>query len=424
MLLVNARRLVQEAVNEPLILMSMEFVTERRKLEDSMRQVAQLAEADRNKDEFLAMLAHELRNPLAPLQNALHVLRSSGADEAAREHAREMMERQIRIMTRLVDDLLDSARVTQGKIGLFRESVELNGLLNRVAQSIQPQIDRKQQRLNLSLLPEPVYISADATRLEQSFGNLLDNASKFSPAQAQISLTAELAYARATGNTANEVIVRVRDNGTGISAAMLPHIFDLFMQSDRSLDRTQGGLGIGLTLTRKLLELHGGSIEALSEGLGHGSEFVVRLPALAPESVATPAAAAAAPAGTVTKRHILIVDDNIDAAESLAMILRLAGHQVVTAHTAADALQMAGQIRPGVIVLDIGLPEVNGYELARKMREQPDLAGAVLIALSGYGRDEDRQRGVEAGFDHHFTKPVDYQSLNEVLEGSSPPARR
>jgi len=364
-----------------------------------------------------------LRNPLAPLQNALHVLRSSAADEAGRERAHEMMERQIRIMTRLVDDLLDSARVTQGKIGLFRESLELNALLNRVAQSIQPDIERKKQSLSLSLLPEPVYISADATRLEQSFGNLLHNASKFSPAQAQISLTAELRDPRATEDAANEVIVRVRDTGAGISAAMLPYIFDLFMQSDRSLDRTQGGLGIGLTLTRKLLELHGGSIEAHSEGLGHGSEFVVRLPALAPESVATPAAAGAAPARTATKRHILIVDDNIDAAESLAMILRLAGHQVVTAHTAADALQMAAQIRPGVIVLDIGLPEVNGYELARKMREQPDLAGAVLIALSGYGRDEDRQRGVEAGFDHHFTKPVDYQSLNEVLEGSSPPAR-
>ncbi len=421
-LLVNARRLVQEATNEPLILMSMEFVTERRKLDESMRQVAQLSEADRNKNEFLAMLAHELRNPLAPLQNALHVLRSSGADGVGRERAQEMMERQIRIMTRLVDDLLDSARVTQGKIGLFRESVELNGLLDRVAQSIQPQIDRKQQTLSLSLLPEPVYISADATRLEQSFDNLLHNASKFSPARARISLTAELACARATDNTANEVIVRIRDNGSGISAALLPHIFELFMQSDRSLDRVQGGLGIGLTLTRKLLELHGGSVEAHSAGLGQGSEFVVRLPVIALGSAATSSTAAAAPVRPVTKRNILIVDDNIDAAESLAMILRLAGHQVVTTHSSAIALQTAVQIRPDVIVLDIGLPEMNGYELARAIRKQPAEANAVLIAVSGYGSNEDRQRGIDAGFDHHFTKPLDYQALNAVLEEAPPPA--
>ena len=235
-----------------------------------MRKVAQLSEADRNKNEFLAMLAHELRNPLAPLQNALHALRSSSADEAARERAREMMERQIRIMTRLVDDLLDSARVTQGKISLFRESLELNALLTRVVQSVQPTIDRKKQVLTLSLPSTPIYVSADATRLEQSFGNLLNNASKFSPPEAKISVSAE--HAPAAG-VRNEVVVRIRDNGMGIDAVTLPYIFDLFMQSDRSLDRTQGGLGIGLTLTRKLLELQDGSIEAFSEGLGQGSEF-------------------------------------------------------------------------------------------------------------------------------------------------------
>ncbi|MBI2288982.1 MAG: PAS domain-containing protein [Betaproteobacteria bacterium] len=421
-LLVNARRLVQDLVNEPLILMSMEIVTERRKLEESMRKIERLSEADRNKNEFLAMLAHELRNPLAPLQNALHVLRSSAADEAGRERAHEMMERQIKIMTRLVDDLLDSARVTQGKIVLFRESLELNALLNRVAQAIQPQIERKMQVLSLSLLPEPVHINADATRIEQSLGNLLQNASKFSPAQARISLTAELRYARAAGDAANEVIVRIRDTGAGISAATLPHIFELFMQSDRSLDRAQGGLGIGLTLTRKLLELHGGSIEAYSAGLGQGSEFVVRLPVIAPGPAATSSAAAAALVRPVTKRNILIVDDNIDSAESLAMILRLAGHRVVTAHNPAIALQTAAQIRPDVIVLDIGLPEMNGYELARAIRQQPALANAVLIAVSGYGSEEDRQRGVDAGFDHHFIKPLDYQALNAVLEEAPPPA--
>jgi CheY-like chemotaxis protein len=313
--------------------------------------------------------------------------------------------------------------VTQGKIRLFTEQVELNSLLTRVAQSVQPAIDRKKQKLSLLLPPVPVYVSADATRLEQSFGNLLNNASKFSSAEGQISLSVELAHPHPIAGITNEVVVRIRDNGAGISAATLPHIFDLFMQSDRSLDRAQGGLGIGLTLTRKLLDLHGGSIEAHSEGLGHGSEFVVRLPVLTSESMATPASAGAAPDTTVTKRHILIVDDNNDAADSLAMVLRMAGHDVVTAYTANSALQAAAQMRPDVIVLDIGLPEMDGYELARKMRAQPALRGALLIALSGYGRDEDRQRGVEAGFDHHFTKPIDYQALNHVFENSSPPMK-
>jgi two-component system CheB/CheR fusion protein len=417
-LLLSGRALTQEAGSAPLLLLGMQNVTDRRKLQDSMQRIEQLAQADRNKNEFLAMLAHELRNPLAPLQNALHVLRSAGADETARERSREMMERQIKVMTRLVDDLVDAARVTRGKIGLLRESVELNALLSRVALSIQPQIGHRSQILDLALLPEPVYVSADATRLEQAFGNLLHNASKFSPVRTKISVTAELAHARGAADRANDVVVRIRDDGAGISAETLPHIFELFMQSDRSLDRSQGGLGIGLTLARKLVELHGGSIEAFSAGLGQGSELVVRLPVLWLEKVEPAPSAAASPDEPATKRNILIVDDNIDAADSLAAILRLAGHQVRTAYEAASALQVAAKMRPDAIVLDIGLPKVNGYDVARRLREQPQFANTVLIALSGYGRDEDRERGREAGFDHHFTKPVDIEKLRRALEAS------
>ena len=421
MVLVNAREIVQGRGLEPLILMSIEIATQRRQLHDSMRQVVQLSEADRNRNEFLAMLAHELRNPLAPLQNALHMLRSPLADEGTRAKARDMMERQIRIMTRLVDDLLDSARITQGKIGLFRETVDLKALLQRIVQSGTASTDRKQQTVSLSLPEAAVNVNGDATRLEQSFSNLLNNASKFSPSGAQIGVSAELVRTNPGENAPNEVVVRLRDNGIGISPATLPYIFDLFMQSDRSLDRPEGGLGIGLTLTRKLLELQGGTIEARSDGLGHGSEFIVRLPVVASDKVGIEAGEAAT-AAAVSKRDILIVDDNMDAADSLTMMLRLAGHEVATSYSAADALQKAAQMRPEVIILDIGLPEMNGYALARKMRGQAALKDAVFIALTGYGRHEDRKRSAEAGFDHHLTKPVDYEALRGIIEiPASPP---
>jgi two-component system CheB/CheR fusion protein len=418
----NAKRLVQEAGSPPLLLLGMQNLTERRKLRETLRQVAQLSEVDRNRNEFLAMLAHELRNPLAPLRNSIEVLKSTGADEKARERAREMMERQLANMTRLVDDLLDSARVTQGKIELVREPVLLPALLDRVALSVQPQIDFRKQVLTLSMLPDPIYVNADSTRLEQAFGNLLHNASKFSPVAAQISLTMELAPERPGQDGPADILVRVRDSGAGISADALPHVFELFMQSDRSLDRTQGGLGIGLTLTRKLIELHGGSIQAFSEGLGKGSELVVRLPVLRSESFKASQQRPIQRTEAEFKRSILIVDDNIDAAESLAAILRLAGHKAATAYTASGALQMTAETRPDAVVLDIGLPEMDGYELARRLREQPHLAGILLIALTGYGSDDDRERARLAGLDHHFTKPVDYRQLEKVLE--RPPGGR
>jgi PAS domain S-box-containing protein len=387
-------------------------ITDRKRLEAELRQRAeQLVEADRRKDEFLAMLAHELRNPLAPIRNAAHVLHMTGISDARVQNATAMIQRQVRHLARLVDDLLDVSRITRGKITLHKEPVDLAAVVAQVVETSRPFLDSRQHELKVSLPAEGVSVEADVTRLAQILGNLLTNAAKFTAESGHISLT--------VGAEADEAVIRVQDDGMGIAAELLPRVFDLFTQGDRSLARSDGGLGIGLTLVKSLVELHGGSVEAHSEGLGEGSEFVVRLPMLPPP--------ASQPADAVESQHssqgpphpcrVLVVDDNKDAAESLAMLLRVAGHEVRTAHDGLTALKMTKTFRPEVILLDIGMPGMDGYEVARRFREQPELKGSLLAALTGYGQEEDRRHSHDAGFDEHLVKPVEPVALERLLAG-------
>jgi len=410
-LLLNGRRLVQENGQSVLILLTIRDITERKALQD---RIQELVAADRMKNELLALLAHELRNPLAPLRNAVQLLEMPEIDRSTLDQARDMMSRQIKNMSRLIEDLLDVSRITQGKTSLRRERVEIVALLRRAVDLIRHHIEARSQKLSLSLPDEPVYLEGDSTRLEQVFGNLLDNASKFTPPGGQINLTAEAASRN--GEPEHQVVVRVRDDGIGIAPELLPRVFDLFVQAQSSLDRSQGGLGIGLTLVRSLVELHGGAIEAHSDGLGKGSELVVRLP-FDPEK--QKAGTAAAPASRSTDpqspRRILVVDDNVDTAQSLALLLRLKGHRVEVAHDGPAALETARSFVPEVVLLDIGLPGIDGYEVARRLREEVRLAHALVVALTGYGQEEDRRRARHAGFDHHFTKPVDPTVLFKLI---------
>jgi signal transduction histidine kinase/ActR/RegA family two-component response regulator len=386
-------------------------VTERRCLEEELlRQAQQLAAADRRKDEFLAMLGHELRNPLAPLRNAVLLLRRLGPPDPHVQRCTELIERQVKAMTRLVDDLLDVSRITSGKIKLQRETVDLAAVVARGVEMTRPLIDARGQVLKVTLGPEPVRLEADPTRLAQAIGNLLNNAAKYTQEGGQIGLTA--------GREGGDVVVRVRDDGVGIAAELLPHVFDLFTQGDHSLARSGGGLGIGLTLVKKLVELHGGSVEAHSDGADQGSEFVVRLPAL---SLAPgPVSFDSMDQGQRTKdkgpsRRVLVVDDNVDAAESLAILLHMEGHEVRTTYDGPAALGAAETFRPEIVLLDIGLPKMDGYEVARRLRRAPGLEKVVLVALTGYGQEEDRRSSREATIDHHLVKPVDPEALWTLL---------
>jgi len=385
-------------------------ISERRALENSKAELAaDLVRADRAKDEFLAMLAHELRNPLAPLRNAAEILQTPGASADEHDQAQRIIGRQIENMTRMIDDLLDVSRITEGKIELCRQPVALADILGAAASVARSGIAARRQELTISLPAEPIFLNADATRLDQVFGNLLGNACKYSDSGCHISLSAE----RAAGVEPPEVIVRVRDDGMGIAPELLPHIFDLFVQSTRSLDRAHGGLGIGLTLVQRLVKLHGGSVEARSEGLGCGSEFIVRLPILpGPVAVQPPPSAPAAPE---ILRRILIVDDNEDATNSMAMLQRHRGHETRTAFTGPEAVAAAAEFLPNVVLLDIGLPGMDGFEVARRLRAMPALADTFLVALTGYSSDEDRSRAREAGFDEYLVKPVDLDLLREWL---------
>ncbi|MGH8728386.1 MAG: chemotaxis protein CheB [Burkholderiales bacterium] len=406
-MLLNARKLA--IGDDPFILLAIEDITEHKQLEQALhRRVEELATADRRKNEFLAMLAHELRNPLAPLKMAGDILKNPAVDAATAERTREIMERQIRNMSRMIDDLLDASRITSGKTELRKEEVELNSILSRALQSVQHQIAERGQKIAVSLSAEPVYLKADPIRLEQVFGNLLHNASKFTSVNGHIELNSHL--------DTGQAVVHIRDEGIGISQEMLPHVFDLFAQGDRSLDRAQGGLGIGLTVVKSLVELHGGSVAAHSAGLKQGSEFVVRLPVSSGVERAAGQRAFVSPAAP---RRILVVDDNVDAAESLHTLLSMDGHDVRTAHDGPAALEAAAAFQPEVVVLDIGLPGMNGYEVARRLRWQPGFAETVLIALTGYGQTEDRRLANEAGIDHHLTKPANIDAINELLGGSA-----
>jgi PAS domain S-box-containing protein len=375
---------------------------------ENARLLEEVRDADRRKDEFLAMLAHELRNPLAPIRNAVQVMKSPQADRTAVEHARQITERQVQHMVRLVDDLLDVSRIMRGKIELRKEPVELSSVIARGIETAQPAIDAQGQQLIVSLPSEPLRLDADPTRFAQVVGNLLNNAAKFSVHSGRIWLTAQ--------REGSEAVVRVRDEGAGIRPDLLPHIFDLFVQGDRSLERTQGGLGIGLTVVQKLIEMHGGTVTAHSAGLGRGTEFVVRLPCLEAAPRQQPTRAPSSVAGGSVSRRVLVVDDNVDAAESVGILLKMWGHEVRLAHTGPDALRAAEGYQPEVVLLDIGLPGMNGYEVAKHLRQEPQLTKTKLIAVTGYGQEEDRRRSKDAGFDHHLTKPVELDALHALLE--------
>jgi PAS domain S-box-containing protein len=384
-------------------------ITERRRLEDDLRKLAaDLSAADRRKDEFLATLAHELRNPLAPLRNGLQVIRLS-PDRQARAQAQAMMQRQLEQMVRLVDDLLDVSRISRGKLELRREQVELAAVVGRAVETSRPLIDHLGHELTVTLPEQPVLVDADPTRLAQVFANLLNNSAKYMDRGGHIRLTAE--------RQGGDVVVSVKDTGIGIAADQLPRIFEMYSQADGALGRSQGGLGIGLTLVRRLVEMHGGQIEARSEGPGQGAEFVVRLPAVVGAAVPQAAGGKDEPAAPQSSLRILIVDDNRDSADSLVLLLRLLGNDTRTAYDGQEGVAVAGEFKPDVVLLDIGLPKLNGYEACRRIRGQPWGKKAVLIAVTGWGQEEDRRRSHEAGFDHHLVKPVDPHDLMRLLAG-------
>ena len=372
-----------------------------------------LQEVNRRKDEFLAMLAHELRNPLAPIRNALHLQKQVGAADGESREVHAMMERQVDHLARLIDDLMDVSRIATGNVELRLQEIDLATVLGRAVETVRPLIDERGHVLGVALPAEPIRLRADPTRLEQVFDNLLTNAAKYSNPGARIDLSAwrdgELA------------VVRLRDTGIGIDPEKLPHIFDLFVQAERRLDRSQGGLGIGLNLVRSLVEMHGGGVSAASAGLGQGSEFVVRLPAqpriASPVPVPRPRGRSPAEA-TLPRHRILVVDDNFDSATSMAMLLkRMWGQDVEVAHDGEEALRKAASYQPQIILLDIGLPGLSGYDVAERLREQAQGRGPTLVAMTGWGQEEDLRRSRDAGFAHHLVKPVDLDILRAVIAG-------
>jgi len=380
-------------------------ISERKKLEQSLiEQAASAHESDRRKDEFLAMLAHELRNPLAPILNAIELIRLSGGDADVVEESLTITERQVQQLVRLVDDLLDVARISQGKLTLRKSKIDVAQAVHSAVESCRPLIDSRGHQLTLALPERPIRVNVDPARLEQVLTNLLNNAAKYTKRGGHIWLSAE--------QDDSGVIIRVRDNGVGMGPDLLPRVFDLFTQSDRS---AQGGLGVGLTLVRRLVEMHGGSVSASSPGVGRGSEFCVRLPAL-PAGVAETADRLQGKAAVGAKKaRLLLVDDNKDVVGMLALLLRKVGHEVDVAHDGPDALAAARACVPDVILLDIGLPGMDGYQVAVELRKDQRLRQCWLVAMTGYGQDEDVRRAQEAGFHHHLLKPVHLGSIQEVL---------
>ena len=399
-------------------------ITERKRAEDlSLRQGEQLMENDQRKNEFLSMMAHELRNPLAPIRNAVQILLLGAADERSVKRQGEMIDRQVSQMARLLDDLLDISRITQGKITLQRERLDLRDVVSRALETSMSFVKEHGHHLHYDPLSEPLWLEGDGARLEQIICNLLNNSIKYTETGGQIWVALER-EASDEDPPAPEAVLRIRDSGVGIAPEMLSRVFDLFTQAERSLDRSQGGLGIGLSLVRRLVELHGGTIVAHSAGLGQGSEFVVHLP-LRPESGAPstdpkrPEATAIGPNAIVEKgaaRKILVVDDNVDETNSLGELLERWGYSVRRAYDGAAVLAAALEFQPDVVLLDLGLPGLSGCELAPLLRAQSSLAGAAIIALTGYGQAEDRRLSLASGFDDHFTKPVDLDRLQLLLK--------
>ncbi len=376
-------------------------------LQERERIAQSLNDADRRKNEFLAMLAHELRNPLAPICNAVQVLRLTRTTDPVAAHMCEVMQRQIDHMVRLVDDLLDVSRITRGKITLHRERTDLTAIIRNAIDISRPLIDAAGHRLSIHTLDTPIPIDGDAIRLTQVVANLLNNAAKYTPARGQITITAQKRDGRAA--------ISVRDNGEGMTPEMLPRVFDLFIQGPPAEAQARGGLGIGLTLVRQLVELHGGIVEAFSEGLGKGSEFVVTLPLLVDTE-----ASADDPAGwdrrdRLDGRRILIVDDNADGADSLGMLLEMLGAKVRVVYSGHAALAELDVFQPSVVLLDVGMPELDGYAVARLIRQRDGFDDVTIVAITGWGQAEDRVQSREAGIDHHITKPPDPERLKKLL---------
>jgi PAS domain S-box-containing protein len=386
-------------------------LTDQKRLEQLLRQRAtELAEADRRKNEFLAMLGHELRNPLAPIRNAVHVLEQGGNDPTLTQWAKEVVERQVRHMTRLVDDLLDVSRIAQGKVQVQRTRLDLSSLVRSTAEEYRPALQDAGLRLQVDVPHQPVWVTGDATRLTQVVGNLLDNARKFTDAGGEVSLRL------AVNAHAAKAAVSVRDTGIGLAPEMVRRVFDLFEQADRGLGRSRGGLGVGLALVKALVELHGGEVQASSPGPGQGAEFSFWIPLAHPPADLPEAPAIPVPA--TTPLRVLIIDDNRDAADSQRVLLEANGHRVFVAYRADSGLEEARRVRPKVVLCDIGVPGVDGYEICRTLRRDPATASARLIAITGYGSQVDKARAQEAGFTLHLTKPVDPSALLRAVEGA------
>jgi CheY-like chemotaxis protein len=370
------------------------------------QRIRDLEEAQRQTNEFLATLAHELRNPLAPIRSAVSLMQMGGLSDSMREWYGTVIDRQVTHLTRLVDDLLDVSRITSGKIILQKELLELAPVVESAVDSSRPLIEARKHALEVLLPAEPLRVEGDPTRLSQILVNLLNNAAKYTPEGGTIHLSAV--------REGEQVVIRVRDTGLGMPAELLPRVFDLFTQGDRSQERIEGGLGIGLALVRRLVEMHGGSVAAHSAGPGRGSELVVRLPLFdLPRQV--PPSSDAEPLQHAGPRRVLVIDDNRDAAEIMTVLLELWGHEVRIAYNGPDALGVAAEYRPDAVLLDIGLPGMSGLEVAQRLRQLPDWDGVMLVAVTGYGQDEDRRRSREAGFDHHLIKPVEPAKLQSLL---------
>jgi signal transduction histidine kinase len=407
-----------EALNATLQRANAELERANRSLQSEVAERARaeqaLKEADRHKDEFLAMLAHELRNPLAPILNAVQLMRMRPVTDPQLNWSRDVIERQLSHLTRLVDDLLDVARITRGKINLSREPIELGTLIARAVEIVQPLIQERGHQFTSEIPDGTLKVDADPLRLTQAFGNVLGNAAKYTERGGRISL--------GVCRQGAEVEIRVRDNGIGIPAEVLPRIFDLFTQLDRRSDHPHSGLGIGLALVRRLLQMHGGTIAAHSEGAGLGSEFVIRLPLLLEATQSVDGRATATEDAAPVRRRILVADDNADALQTLATVLELGGHEVFSATNGSLALESAERHLPEVALLDIGMPLLDGYEVARRIRAQAWGKRIILVALTGWGQDSDRRRSREAGFDSHLVKPLDLAKLTQLLSRLPAPA--
>ena len=390
---IDERKLVLEANRD---------ITERQAAQEALRR------ADRQKDEFLAMLAHELRNPLSPIRNAALLLNREIGANPRLGTLTAMINRQTQHLTRLLDDLLDISRIARGRIVLQSEPLEIGEIIEPAIEMVQPLMNEKLHKLRVDRPGQPLHVHGDRARLVQCLSNLLNNSAKYSAARSEIALV--------VAEAPDSVTLEVRDNGAGISPELLPHIFQLFVQGARPLDRSQGGLGIGLSIVKRLVEMHQGTVCAASEGIGRGCTFSIRLPRIA----APDRAAADCVAPTAPKRRILVVDDNADIADSLAMLLRLEGHDVAIAYSAPGTFEAVQRMRPEAVFLDIGLPQMDGYEIARRLRADPAAKQVHLIALTGYGQEHDRERAREAGFGAHLIKPADIEAVNHIL-ASLPP---